>query len=132
MGLYSTFNTSQFYDEQPKQEVKQSTKLVTPRSNYEYSAQAIQSDKRRSLYEEAVTVASKKTEYGEVKFTDLYRVGQPVAVQNHKGEVRTKKGRIIEIVNDSLMYVSMEDSHKDVHDNWLVDFVTKDDKIFPL
>lgn len=135
-GLYSTFSTSQYYDESDKPTKKQESPVVKQKTQTHKKPHTVNNGltvgKRRSLYEEAQKVATTKSEYDHIDFRDLYRVGQMVAIQNMQGKVRTKKGRIAEIVNRDLMYVFMEDTYKDVNDNYLIDFVTSSDIITKL
>lgn len=133
MGLYSSFNPSDYYDDepvkkqsQPQQSVNTKQEIKTP------NAPALSEKKRRSLYDEAQEVASSKTEYKGPDFRDVYRVGQRVAIQSSNGDIRTAKGRIAEIVSNNLMYVWMEDTYQDVNGQWLADFVTDKDIITPL
>lgn len=136
MGLYSSFSTSQYYDEPvvkkpttPQSEKQSQTDYKKPHQVADYG---LTEQKRRSLYEEAKKVESSKSVIKGPDFRDIYRVGQMIRVQAPNGHVRTNKGRIVEIVDRDLMYVGMEDSYKDVNDNWLVDFVTQTDKITKL
>lgn len=142
MGLYSTFSTSQYYDEPPikksniseveKKNVDKKNKVLDEH-NVVSSNQHNQVKRKTSLYEEAKEIASsRKSEYANIDFKTLYRVGQPVAIKDEKGVVKTAKGRVIEIVAKDLMYVAMEDTYKDVNDQWLIYFVTPKDKIYPL
>lgn len=129
MALYSSFDPSEYYDEpvqKPKKEVQPHKKQIN--SN---EVPSIPETKRKSLYEEAKKVMTDKEKSG-VDFRNLYRVGQMIAVQGPNGQYRTTKGRIAEIVAEDLMYVYMEDAYKDANENWLVDFVTAVDKIYPL
>ena len=140
MGLYSSFNPAQYYDDPspakkaqptPQQETNQSQKVEykKPHSLPNYG---LTEQKRKSLYEEAQKVATSRAEIKGPDFRDIYRVGQMIAVKSGNGQLRTKKGRIVEIVDRDLMYVGMEDSYKDVNDNWLVDFVTDKDIVIKL
>lgn len=136
MGLYSSFSTSQYYDEPvvkkpttPQPEKQSQADYKKPHQVADYG---LTEQKRRSLYEEAKKVESSKSVIKGPDFRDIYRVGQMIRVQAPNGHVRTNKGRIVEIVDRDLMYVGMEDSYKDVNDNWLVDFVTQTDKITKL
>jgi len=135
MGLYSTFTTSQYYDTPVvKKENKPST---TKSSEYKKPHQmpkdyGLTPQKRRSLYAEAKEAATTHSEFSNIDFNNLYRVGQMLMIQAPNGTVRTKKGRIVEIVDKDLMYVAMEDTYRDVNNFWLVDFVTPKDKITKL
>lgn len=136
MGLYSSFNPADYYDEPV---VKKATPQPTPqqpKTDYKKPHQVadygLTEQKRRSLYEEAKKVATSRAEVVGPDFRDIYRVGQMIAVKGPNGNIRTKKGRIVEIVDRDLMYVGMEDSYKDVNENWLVDFVTSKDVIIKL
>ncbi len=111
MGLYSSFNPADYYDEPvvkktqaqtPAQPVKQDYKKPHQVADYGLTEQ-----KRRSLYEEAQKVASSREEIKGPDFRDIYRVGQMIAVQAPNGTLRTKKGRIVEIVDRDLMYVGI-------------------------
>lgn len=129
MGLYSSFDTSQYYDEpsKPVKTEKKVTKIKQPHKvsdNYNLTSQ-----KRKSLYEESQKIKEKGAQYPKVDFRELYRVGQMIIVQSPDGKIRTRRGRIVEIVEKDLMYVGMEDTYKDVQDQWLVDFVTAKDII---
>jgi len=132
MGLYSSFDPSDYYDDEPvkkvqtQQSVNKKQEIKTP------NAPAISEKKRRSLYDEAQEVATSKSEYNGPNFKDVYRVGQRVAIQGPDGDIRTSKGRIAEIVDSNLMYVWMEDTYQDVNGQWLADFVTDKDKVIPL
>jgi len=141
-GLYTTFSTSQYYDKEEKPAVNttavsqssfkkphQFTVADKKTNQFDATAYGLTPTKRKSLYEEAQKVASTRTEYDHIDFKSMYRVGQMVSVQGMNGKIRTRKGRIVEIVNRDLMYVGMEDSHKDVNGNWLIDFVTSSDII---
>ena len=135
MGLYSSFSTSQYYDEPvvknivPTQSEKP-TDYKKPHQVIENNNQyGLTEQKRRSLYEEAKKVESSHSVTKGPDFRDIYRVGQMIRVQAPNGHVRTNKGRIVEIVDRDLMYVAMENSYKDVNDNWLVDFVLHTDRI---
>lgn len=132
MGLYSSFSTSQYYDDEPiKKPVKTEEKPVEYKKPHQVTNEyGLTENKRKSLYEEAQKVASTKSEYSDkVDFRDIYRVGQMIRVQAPNGKIRTNKGRVVEIVAKDLMYVGMEDAHKDVNDNWLIDFVMPSDII---
>jgi hypothetical protein len=129
MGLYSSFNTSQYYDEPVKSKAVVDEKPVVSYKKPHSADYGLTEQKRKSLYAEAQHAASSRTEFGNIDFRDLYRVGQMIMVQNPNGVYRTKLGRIIEIVARDLMYVGMEDSHRDVNGAWLVDFVLPKDKI---
>jgi hypothetical protein len=130
MGLYSSFNPSDYYDDEPKK-VQPIKKQITQEIKKPNSPM-ISEKKRKSLYDEAMKVASSKSEYKGPDFRDIYRVGQMVAIQGPNGMFRTRKGKIAEIVAQNLMYVYMEDTYKDATDQWLADFVTDKDKIIPL
>ena len=139
MGLYSTFNTSQYYDDDSpikknKQSLEVEQKKDEPKKEYKKPHQVEPPPviKKKSLYAEAQEVASTKSEYSDKDFRDLYRVGQMVSVYEKSGKIRTKQGRIVEIVDRDLMYVGMEDTYKDVNGNWLIDFVTSKDIITKL
>jgi len=124
MGLYSSFNTSDYYDTPIKKVVKQEIKKpvsapITP----------IAEPVRRSLYDQAKQTMETKAEYSGPDFRDIYREGQPVAIQGPNGHYRTRKGVIAEIVAKNLMYVYMQDTYKDATDQWLADFVTDKDTI---
>jgi hypothetical protein len=133
MGLYSSFNPSQYYDT-PTPVVKNNVeKVETPyKKPHQVENYGLTEQKRRSLYSEAQKVASSRSVVKGPDFREIYRVGQMIAVQAPNGSLRTKKGRIVEIVDKDLMYVGMEDSYKDVNGNWLVDFVMSTDKITKL
>ncbi len=123
MALYSSYNSSQYYDEpiKPKQpEVEYKKPNEVPK---------ISEQKRKSLYSEAQAIATAISEYNGPNFKLIYRVGQRVAIQSPNGSIRTTNGRIAEIVDKNLMYIWMEDTYKDVNGNWLVDFVTDQDTI---
>lgn len=133
MGLYTSFNTHDYYDDDPvikKPDVKP-TESPSKRTEYSKPHQVAETPTlKRSLYAETKEIASTISEYDHIDFRSLYRIGQMVRVENNvTGQVRTNKGRIVEIVAKDLMYVGMEDSHKDVHDNWMVDFVTNKDNV---
>ena len=130
MGLYSSFSTSQYYDD--NEVIKEKKIKETPKVIKQPNAPKISEKKRKSLYEEAMKIASSESEYNGVDFRDVYRVGQRVAIQSPSGEIRTSKGRIAEIVHKNLMYVWMEDTYRDVNDQWLAEFVTDKDIIIPL
>lgn len=133
MGLYSSFNPADYYDEpvkkKPQDQPKRTEEFKKPNMPVD---NGLTEQKRRSLYAEAQKVASSRAEIKGPDFREIYRVGQMIRVQAQNGQLRTNKGRIIEIVDKDLMYVGMEDSYKDVHDNWLIDFVTVADKITKL
>jgi len=129
MGLYTTFNTSDYYDEPVKP--RQPQKTVQQLQDAIPKVKPIPEAQRKSLYDQAKQILSSKSQQGP-NFFDIYRVGQAVAIQDPKGHYRTKKGIIAEIVAETLMYVYMEDSYKDVTGQWLADFVTSEDKIIPL
>jgi hypothetical protein len=133
MGLYSSFSTSQYYDEpvvkKPAQQAEKSTEYKKP---HQTENNGLTEQKRKSLYAEAQKVASTAAVIKGPDFREIYRVGQMIRVQAPSGHVRTNKGRIVEIVDRDLMYVGMEDTYKDVNDNWLIDFVTPTDRITKL
>lgn len=129
MALYSSYNTSQYYDEPKKQEVKP---IPQEYKKPHQQTTPISEQKRRSLYAEAQAIATSITEYKGPDFKSIYRVGQRVAIQSPNGSIRTSNGRIAEIVDKNLMYIWMEDTYKDVNGNWLVDFVTDKDIIHVL
>ena len=125
MGLYTSFNTSDYYGDESKPAPKNTPeKIQEPQE-----MPKIKEEVRQSLYAQAQEVASSKSKYTGPDFRDVYRVGQAVAIQGPNGNYRTTKGRIAEIVSKNLMYVYMEDTYKDATDQWLVDFVTDTDKI---
>lgn len=126
MGLYSSFDTSQYYDTPPK---KKEPKKIIENNTALSKNYGLTEQKRKSLYEEAKTIRESGSGKNKVDFRELYRVGQMVVIQKPNGQIRTRKGRIIEIVANDLMYVGMEDTHKDVNGNWLIDFVTGDNII---
>jgi len=131
MGLYSSFDTSQYYDTPPKKkEQKKVTEHKNPNNNV--NNYVLTPQKRKSLYEEAKYIRENASDKSKVDFREIYRIGQMVMIQKPNGEIRTRKGRIIEIVANDLMYVGMEDTYKDVNGNWLVDFVTGDSIITKL
>ncbi len=133
MGLYSTFSTSQYYDnndikdKKPKKEINEE-KVTNPKIHNT----SITEEKRKSLYDEAVKYSSRKMNNQKDSYFNRFRVGQMIAVQTENGLLKTSKGRIAEIAHDSLMYVYDENSHKDVNGNYMVEYVTGKDKIFPL
>lgn len=127
MGLYSSYDPSEFYDTSSKRE-------GTKKKDYKQPHQiadnmSLTNQKRKSLYEEAQKIRSGEIKNPNLDFRKLYRVGQLIMVQSKNGVIRTRRGRIVEIVDKDLMYVGMEDTYKDVNDHWLVDFVTGTDKI---
>ena len=130
MGLYSTFNTSDYYDDEPTTPTP--TPQKPPVDTNPTIIKPITQEVKRSLYDQAKEVMTSKSEYKGPDFRDIYRVGQAVAIQGPNGEFRTRKGTIAEIVASTLMYVYMEDSYKDATDQWLTDFVTDKDTITPL
>jgi len=133
MGLYSSFDTSQYYDDEPIVKKQEPIKeKVVQQEIKKPNAPAISETKRKSLYDEAMKVATSASEYKGQDFRDIYRVGQKVAIKSPSGDVRTGNGRIAEIVAENLMYVWMEDSYKDVNEQWMADFVTDKDTIIPL
>lgn len=125
MGLYTSFDTSQYYDDKPVKKVQQ------PQQSQERTEppKEITPTVRKSLYAEAQAQADKKEKYKGVDFRVKYRVGQRVAIQGPNGVYRTENGSIAEIVAENLMYVYMEDTYKDSTDQWLADFVTDKDTI---
>ncbi len=125
MGLYSSFSTSDYYDDTP---IKKKTQ-TTPKVKQQENISPIKPEVRKSLYAEAQEVATSKSEYTGPDFREVYKVGQAVAIQGPNGNYRTTKGVIAEIVAINLMYVYMEDTYKDATDQWLVDFVTDTDTI---
>lgn len=125
MALYSSFNSSQYYDE-PVKKVVEAPKQEYIKPNV---VPTISEQKRKSLYSEAQAIATAIADYSGPNFKLIYRVGQRVAIQSPNGAIRTSNGRIAEIVDKNLMYIWMEDTYKDVNGNWLVDFVTDQDKI---
>jgi len=128
MGLYSTFNPADYYDDEPVKKTQKKVEKVQPVKK----PAPIKEEVRKSLYAQAKEVMDSKSHHKGPDFRDIYRVGQAVAIQGPNGEFRTKKGIIAEIVADSLMYVYMEDSYKDATGQWLADFVTDKDTITPL
>jgi hypothetical protein len=76
--------------------------------------------------------ATASEKYTGPDFRQIYRVGQAVAILGPNGNYRTRKGSIAEIVSNNLMYVWMEDTYKDVNNQWQVDFVTDKDHIIKL
>jgi hypothetical protein len=131
MGLYSSFNPTEYYDKTENNNVKNENnnkqniiKVETP--------PPIPKKVKKSLYAEAKKELEKQTTKPKVDFRKIYRVGQKVAIVNKKGELVTQKGKIAEIVAEDLLYVYMQDTYKDVNGNWLVGFVTSEDKIYPL
>jgi len=128
MGLYSTFNTSDYYDDEPVKNTPKKAEQVQPIQK----PTPVKEEVRRSLYEQAKEVMNSKSNHNGPNFKEIYREGQAVAIQGPNGEFRTKKGIIAEIVAPTLMYVYMEDSYKDATDQWLADFVTDKDTVTPL
>jgi hypothetical protein len=123
MGLYTSFDTSEYYDTpSPKPQSTQNNQ-ETPHTP------PLTPGVRKSLYDKAQQVADKKDKLNGIDFRVKYRVGQKVAIQGPNGQFRTKNGSIAEIVAENLMYVYMEDSYKDSTDQWLADFVTDKDTI---
>ena len=124
MGLYTSFDTSSYYDEPNKkaEQAKQKTEITNKPKPQET---------RTSLYAQAQKIKEYKEKIS-VDFRKIYRVGQKVAIQGPNGVFRTKKGVIAEIVAENLMYVYMEDTYKDSTDQWLADFVTDEDTIHTL
>ena len=138
-GLYTSFSTSQYYDDvsdTKKTDIKNvqndTNSNVYKKPHQETQAYGLTSQKRKSLYEEAVKVATASEKYTGPDFRQIYRVGQAVAILGPNGNYRTKKGSIAEIVSNNLMYVWMEDTYKDVNNQWQVDFVTDKDHIIKL
>ncbi len=134
MGLYSSFDPSQYYDESEKKEIAQEkiNKYNERHKAPEVELPPIPEAKKASLYEESKSLLKNSKEYNGPDFRDIYNVGQAIAVTDSNDNVKTAKGRIAEIPDRNLMYVYMEDSYKDVNENYLVEFVTDKDKIFPL
>lgn len=139
MALYSSFSTSQYYDNEPVKKVEKTVVEESKQTPAEYkkphqipNEYGLTQQKRRSLYDEAVKVASSSDSYTGPDFRQIYRVGQSVAIVGPNGNYRTQKGSIVEIVEKNLMYVYMEDSYRDVNNNWQVDFVTDKDTIIKL
>mgnify|MGYP004002672143 CR=1 FL=1 len=124
MPLYSSFNTSQYYDDEEESPQKPPEYKKPHQSPTELSSQ-----KKKSLYAEAQAIVTSIEEYSGPDFRDIYKVGQMVSIKGANGIIRTNKGKIAEIVAQNLMYVYMEDSHKDVNNQWLADFVTDKDTI---
>lgn len=125
MGLYTSYDTSEYYDTLSTKKVEQKKQdVVTPVN--------IPPEVRKSLYDKSQDVIDKKKRYNGIDFRNKYRVGQRIAVQGPNGNTRTSKGVIAEIVAENLMYVAMEDSYKDVNEQWLIDFVTDKDRILIL
>lgn len=123
MALYSSFTTSQYYDEPVKAKAQETQKeYIKPHEP------KLSEEKKKSLYEEAKQIAETHKYVGP-DFREIYRVGQEVAIQGPKGNIRTRKGRIAEIVARDLMYVWMEDTYTDVNGNFMADFVTGEDII---
>lgn len=132
MGLYSSFDPSQYYDEPVvKKQQTQQAEASKPQK-YKKPNQPIPEQKRRSLYDQAKEVATSISEYKGPDFKEVYRVGQKVAIKGPNGNFRTRNGRIAEIVAKNLMYVFMEDQYRDVNNQWIVDFVTDKDTVIPL
>lgn len=131
MGLYNSFNPSDYYDPSPKPPSTQ-LKHKTLANISNESNKAVPIKQKKSLYGEAQEKEAITSKIKGPDFRDVYRVGQMVAVQSENGKLRTRKGKIIEIVDHDLMYVSMEDTYKDVHDNWMVDFVVSTDIVTKL
>ena len=124
MGLYTSYDTSEYYDTAPAKKVEKKEEVQKTIN--------IAPEVRKSLYDKSQDVLKKKKRYNGIDFRNKYRVGQRIAVQGPNGNTRTSKGVIAEIVAENLMYVSMEDSYKDVNEQWLIDFVTDNDKIMIL
>lgn len=127
MGVYSNFSTSDYYDKKPQQQVQQQSTVKQT-----YNQPAIPEHTRKSLYDQAKTIAESTDKYKGPDFRKVYRVGQMVAIQGANGQVRTGKGMIAEVVAENLMYVYMTDAYRDANDQWLVDFVTDKDIVTPL
>lgn len=127
MGLYSSFNPSDYYDDKDKKSTTVTTQSIHTPDRVQ--PPSIPTAKKRSLYEQAKEVATSPDMYKGPDFRKVYRVGQQVAIQAPNGNMRTTKGVIAEIVAENLMYVYMTDTYKDANDQWLVDFVTDKDKI---
>jgi len=127
MGLYTSFSTSDYYDEPITK--KQPVQKTEAPKKVEQKVEPIKEEVKKSLYAQATEIATSSIEYKGPDFRDIYRVGQLVAIQGPNGNYRTTKGRIAEIVAENLMYVYMEDTYKDATDQWLVDFVTDKDTI---
>lgn len=130
MGLYSSFSTSQYYDDTTSIKKEQQNKPTQPIQKPH--TPVISEQKRKSLYDEAIKIASTESEYTGPDFRDIYRVGQLVTIKGPNGQIRTNNGKIVEIVARNLMYVYMQDTYKDVTGQWLADFVTDKDTIIPL
>lgn len=128
MGLYSSFSTADYYDDEPAQK-KVSQPQATTQSASAPTERKLDVDVKKSLYDQAQDVATAKENYKGPDFRTTYRVGQKVAIQGPNGAFRTKNGAIAEIVAENLMYVYMEDTYKDSTDQWLADFVTDHDTI---
>ncbi len=128
MGLYNSFNPSDYYDDDEKP--AKVTPVKTQRQ--EVTPTPLQPEVRKSLYDQAKQIATSKSEDTGPDYRDIYRVGQAVMVQGSDVIVRTSDGIIAEIVAKNLMYVYMQDSYKDATDQWLADFVTTGDIITPL
>ncbi len=126
MGLYTSFSTSDYYDEPSSTPSKKQEQAP---AQVQAPTQKITPAVRKSLYDKAQAQATKKEKYNGVDFRKKYRVGQKVAIQGPNGAYRTTNGSIAEIVAENLMYVYMEDSYKDSTDQWLADFVTDKDTI---
>ena len=135
MPLYTSFKSSDYYDDEPvvKKVVKPVEKTVPSeyKKPHKTPNNSLTPEKRKSLYAQAKAEAE-SPKYTGPNFKELYRIGQMIQIVGPNGEFRTKKGRICEIVDKNLMYVYMEDSHKDAQDQWLVDFVTDKDKIIKI
>jgi hypothetical protein len=125
MGLYTSYDNSMYYD-------KKAPTQVPKQKSTEAKVQQIKPTMKKSLYDQAQKVATKKELYKGVDFRTKYRVGQHVAIQGPNGIYRTQQGIIAEIVAENLMYVYMEDTYKDSTDQWLADFVTDKDTIHEL
>lgn len=132
MGLYNSFNPSEYYDVTPKTAIVSPPKIKNTDTISGESSKIIPPKQKKSLYGEAQEKEAFASKIKGPDFRDVYRVGQMVAIQSQNGQVRTRKGKIIEIVDRDLMYVSMEDTYKDVHGNWMVDFVVATDTVTKL
>lgn len=126
MGLYSSFNPSDYYDDNDKKPTTVTPPTYTPDR---VQPPSIPMAKKQSLYEQAKEIATAPDSYTGPDFRKIYRVGQSVAIQAPNGNMRTTKGIIAEIVAENLMYVYMTDTYKDANNQWLVDFVTDKDKV---
>ena len=98
-GLYTSFSTSQYYDDvsdTKKADIKNvqndTNSNVYKKPHQETQAYGLTSQKRKSLYEEAVKVATASEKYTGPDFRQIYRVGQAVAILGPNGNYRTRKG----------------------------------------